>query len=142
MRFQKVAVAGIEGAIVLDTSAKLMWDAREIDPRDEDGDEVDGVPFADAEAHIAKLNAEAFGGFTDWRLPTYHELTGLVDVARCHPAIDVEHFPACKPDYYWTGTPAATSPADYAWLVAFGYGHAHWFYRGTHAFVRAVRPSQ
>jgi hypothetical protein len=131
-RFQKFLADGDTPLIVQDVKANLMWDARE----------TKAMTFEKAEAHVAKLNSEAFGGFTDWRLPTYHELTGLVDISRYSPAIDTAHFPACKSEWYWTGTPAAISPAVYAWLVNFYSGSAYWLHRDHHASVRAVRPSQ
>jgi RNA-directed DNA polymerase len=39
-------------------------------------------------------------------------------------------------------SPAANSPADYAWIVNFNNGNANWINRDNHAFVRAVRPSE
>jgi hypothetical protein len=64
----------------------LTWDVRE----------TDELTFAEAEAHIAKLNAESYGGFTDWRLPTRVELLTLVDDTKWNPAIDTEKFPDCR----------------------------------------------
>jgi hypothetical protein len=110
----------------------LTWDARE----------PDGITFTQAVAHVAKLNAEAYAGFTDWRLPTRVELLTLVDDTKWNPAIDTSKFPDCQSDWYWTSTPAAFSPADCAWIVGFGFGGANWFSRDGRAFVRAVRPSQ
>ena len=118
--------------LVEDPAKGLTWDARE----------TLRLTFEQAEAHVAKMNAEKYGGFDNWRLPTYHELTGLVDVTRHSPAIDTEKFPNCESDWYWTGTPAAASPAGYAWVVSFGSGDALWGRRDSRAFVRAVRPSQ
>ena len=80
------------------------------------------------------------GGFTDWRLPTVRELLTLVDYERHEPAIDPIF--RCVPSYYWTSTPAACSPGDYAWLVGFGDGYSDWYGRRGVYHVHAVRSSQ
>jgi hypothetical protein len=86
---------------------------------------------------VAALEIAGIGG---WRLPTIQELLTLVDYGRHDPAIDAIF--ECKSDYYWSSTPAALSPAVYAWIVYFYDGGALWGHRDLHACVRAVRPSQ
>ncbi len=111
-------------------------------------DDVPGgrMTHADALAAVAKLNAEAFGGFTDWRLPEVEELFLLADRSRCNRAIDITAFPACQSDWYWTATDDAseekdedTGHSDYAWFVGFGDGGSGIGYRGGDNRVRAVR---
>lgn len=113
---------------VLDEGAKLIWDPRE----------TKAMTHAAAEEYIADLNKREAG--MNWRLPTVDELFALADRSTHSPAIDKTFFPKCHSDWYWTSTPAAVSPADYAWFVDFSYGRAPWFNRGNRAFVRAVRP--
>jgi hypothetical protein len=88
----------------------------------------------------AKAAAEAvrLGGYTDWRLPTRAELLTLVDDTRSNPAIDTGRFD-CESDWYWTSTPLASSPSDYAWFVYFYYGHALCNHQNYGGRVRAVR---
>jgi hypothetical protein len=114
--------------VIRDRTTGLTWSQATL--------EVGKVNFNGAEAAAAALKLDGGG----WRLPTARELLTLVDYKRHDPAIH----PAfeCKSDWYWTSTPAAYSPADYAWLVYFDGGGAGWFNRDNHAFVRAVRPSQ
>ncbi|MCG8275371.1 DUF1566 domain-containing protein [Stenotrophomonas sp. NLF4-10] len=111
-------------------------------------DDVPGgrMTHAAALAAVAKLNAEAFGGFTDWRLPEVEELFLLADRSRCSPAIDVAFFPACKSDWYWTATDDASEEKDedtghsaYAWFVDFGGGPSLVGSRVHGLRVRAVR---
>ena len=126
-------VVSEDAKTVTDTQTGLTWSRNDVG----DGD----LDFAEAEAAIAKLNEENLAGHTDWRLPTVHELFGLVDVTRTGPAIDVEAFPTCARDWYWTGTPHACSPSAYAWAVFFDCGSASGCHRGGDCRVRAVRGS-
>ena len=96
----------------------------------------DRLNFKDAEAYCKALTT---AGHTDWRLPTVEELFLLADRSRFNPAIDTAAFPTCKSDWYWSSSPFASSPADYAWIVYFNGGHAHYSNRDLTAFVRAVR---
>ncbi len=120
----------LDSATVLDTTTGLRW-TRET---------VAGGRRNWADAHKAAAAVDLYG-FTDWRLPTIKELLTLVDYERYEPAIDTSVF-QCEPSWYWTSTPAASSPADYAWLVNFSYGNALWLHQGSDGFVRAVRASQ
>ena len=115
---------------VVPGGTNLIWDPRE----------TESMTHADAEKYIAALNEKESG--KGWRLPTVDELFALADRTKFNPAIDKRFFPRCKSDYYWTSTPAADSPADYAWFVYFYDGYAGWGRRDYRAFVRAVRPSQ
>jgi hypothetical protein len=115
---------------VLEVRPSLIWDPRE----------TESMTHAQAEQYIKDLNAKEPG--KNWRLPTVDELFALADRTKHNPAIDKNFFPKCKSDWYWTSTPAAYSPADYAWVVSFDNGSAHWARRGYRAYVRAVRPSQ
>ena len=96
----------------------------------------DRLNFKDAESYCKALTT---AGHTDWRLPTIQELLSLVDYTRFDPAIDVNLFPDTKSNNYWSSSPDASSPADYAWFVYFGSGSADDNYRDDTAFVRAVR---
>ena len=44
------------------------------------------------------------GGHTDWRLPSRRELLLLVNFGYEYPAIDLEYFPECHGDWYWSST--------------------------------------
>ncbi|UPG89305.1 DUF1566 domain-containing protein [Luteibacter aegosomaticola] len=99
------------------------------------------VNYEDAEAAVAKLNEQQFGGFSDWRLPTVKELFALVDHERFKPAIDTNAFESGEYDWVWSSTPVASAPA-FAWVVGFYLGDVGYGHRGYgNAFVRAVRSS-
>lgn len=135
-RFVKVGENGAllaadadEWIAVLDTRTNLMW-AVEVLKR---------MSWAKALEAPKKL---AIGGFKDWRLPTVEELFLLADRTRHDPAIDTGFFPETPSDWFWTSTPAAWSPAGFAWFVLFSNGGSGWDSQGGAFHVRAVRAGQ
>lgn len=113
--------------IIRDEKTGLVWDRREFD----------SMTMDQAGAHIAKLNQEKFGGYTDWRLPTHDELRTLVNITKYLPATDKEAFPSCENGWYRSSTPDAQSPANYFWFIDFYDGESTRL--GQSGFVRAVR---
>jgi hypothetical protein len=120
----------VDGDTVQDRSTGLVWSRENLA-----GGTMNWKAAKDA---CAKLT---LGGHSDWRLPTVRELLTLVDYERHNPSIDTEAF-RCESNYYWTSTPAAFSPGDYAWVVGFDDGYALWGNQDFDYFVRAVRASQ
>jgi Protein of unknown function (DUF1566) len=119
----------VDGGTVLDRTTGLMW-SRENVPGG-------SMNWKAAQDVCKKLQ---LGGHSDWRLPTVRELLTLVDYEKHDPAIDTDAF-KCDSAYYWTSTPAASSPGV-AWGVFFGGGFAGWGGQGYDFLVRAVRASQ
>ncbi|HRX84951.1 MAG TPA: DUF1566 domain-containing protein [Phycisphaerae bacterium] len=75
-----------DGLTVHDDVTGLTWQRSPDSDRDGDIDAADKYTFAEAQAYPAALNAEAFGGFTDWRLPTIKELYSLIDFRGTDPS--------------------------------------------------------
>ncbi len=119
-RFQELA-----DGTVLDRLTGLMWvwDANIMTLRDPgfDADESPGdgrVIWEVALDYVAKLNQEAFLGFTDWRLPNALELESLLDAETSRPGLPAEQpFINVQGDNYWTGTTYAADPVN-AWAVS------------------------
>lgn len=128
-RFEKVLDAGGAHIITRDTLTGLEWSARDI------GSFTNAVG-SKAEAACSALT---LGGHADWRLPTIDELESIRDRSRYSPAIDIKFFPGCPPDWFWTSTPHAYNPAEYAWIVGFYDGYSGYGYRHKRFRVRAVR---
>jgi uncharacterized protein DUF1566 len=118
----------VDGETVRDESTGLVWTQANVAAKQ--------LTWKEAEEACAKL--ELAGG--GWRLPTIKELLTLVDYERSEPAIDPAF--SCESSWYWTSTPYASSPGEYAWSVNFGYGYSYWGSRSNGGFVRAVRASQ
>jgi len=104
---------------------------------------------------VAQLNAAAFAGHSDWRVPTLAELDTLVDRQAALPAVDpffqaAGCATACSdivaPDcsctatsFYWTATPAAPPGRARAWSVRFDIGVLDAGGLDLPVHVRAVR---
>jgi hypothetical protein len=124
--------------VVYEPARDLYWTANDVTE--------ERVTHDGALAAVAKLNEQAFGGFTDWRLPEVEELFLLADRSKFRPAINTEFFPSCKSDWYWTATDdaseekdAETGHTDYAWFVLFSCGGSYLYHRDLNLRVRAVR---
>ena len=129
-----------EWTMVRDSVTGLIWEVKTDDGTIHDKDDTytwcDSNPDtdggdagtcgtgADTEDFINALNAESFGGFSDWRLPTPEELRSIVDYGRTNPSISTDYFPNTVSSYYWSSTTYADY-TDYAWRVSFGYGAGH-----------------
>ncbi len=96
----------------------------------------------DTEKFVQDVNATTpkLCGFGDWRMPTVHELQGILDLGRMRPAIDLDYFPN-TPDVttWWSGTP---SPWVNAWFVSFSAGGAYLDAFSNGKPVRLVRGVQ
>ncbi len=97
----------------------------------------------DTEDFINALNAEHFGGFSDWRLPTIKELSTLVNsnIPHPEPTIDTTYFPNTVSFGYWSSTSSAYD-TSHAWRVSFNYGDVLYYDKGYTGYVRAVRSGQ
>ena len=120
-----------DGLSVTDTSTNLTWMQK-----------GSGSLMTEEETHkfVEAQNKAAFAGFTDWRLPTVHELFSLVDTSKHNPAINPVF--NCESRPYWTASQYPLLPA-YAWFVHFSYGGigaGDKTYDGY--FVRLVRSKQ
>jgi hypothetical protein len=115
-------------AAFLDVKSGLMWASEDL-PK-----ELKWKEAGDA------CTACRCAGFSDWRLPTRFELETLLDLSRSDPAADPDL--GLKSAYYWSSTPLASSPGDYAWGVHFYLGGANYDYQGSTAFVRPVRSAR
>ena len=96
------------------------------------GDGTDTQDFIDA------LNAERFGGFSAWRIPSVKELSTLINSGSQNPAIHEKYFVHTMPGNYWTSTADVTN-RNYAWLVNFETGLVPYGFNKTDSYyVRAV----
>jgi len=117
-----------DGRTVYDVNTRLTWQRSPDTDRDGDIDAADKLNWSALQSYPETLNAEKFGGYDDWRLPTIKELYSLIDfrgtdpsgcdsAAQCpsiRPFIDTDYFDFGYGDtvagerlidaQYWSGT--------------------------------------
>lgn len=119
-----------------DNVTGLIWEVKT------DADKNDTYTWEDAQSvFIQQLNAQKFGGFSDWRLPEVKELSSLVNRGLITPAIDVAWFPKTMSSDYWSST-TLSDYTDGAWYVHFSNGYINAFLKSLNMCVRAVRSGQ
>ena len=131
------------GNTITDARTGLMWEKKqESDVADwrESLHSVNAVlTWTEATgAWIKAVNESRFAGFSDWRVPTSHELITVIDYARpTPPAIDPIFGPVASA-FYWSSTPLSFRPG-LAWDVFFLDGVVFVDDQGNGNRVRAVR---
>ncbi len=84
------AVSG-DGLCVHDNGTGLTWQRSPDLDGDGDIDADDKLTWAEAQTYPATLNAQNFGGYNDWRMPSIKELYSLIDFRGTDPsACDTE----------------------------------------------------
>ncbi len=144
-----------EWAMVQDKVTGLVWETKTDDGsiHDKDntytwydgdsetngGDAGTNGEGTDTEDFINTLNAEKFGGYSDWRLPTIKELTSVIDFGKIYPSINTEYFPNTVLFDYWSST-TNVSDIGRAWCVGFSLGLVGYNKNKSEAYyMRAVR---
>ena len=97
----------------------------------------------DTEDFINALDAENFGGYSDWRLPTIKELSSLVNsgIPYPGPTIDTTWLPRTVSFNYWSSTTDVYHVST-AWHVYFSSGYLNALYKSYSIYVRAGRGGQ
>lgn len=134
--------AASQWAMVRDNVTGLVWEVKS----DQEGmhyNETDYRWQTIQSDFLDRLNKAQFGGYTDWRLPTLHELHTLVQYNALDPDLKInrKYFPHTKPESYWSSTTYSFNPS-HAWFVYFGSGVVNDFNKTYRAYVRAVRGVQ
>jgi hypothetical protein len=140
---------------ITDRNTGLIWEKKSDDGSLHDKDDLYSWSANGAEETIwdwlDDLNAAAFAGHRDWRIPNVKELASLVDYEATSPAVHPVFDTGCtagctvltcsctaKRANYWTSTSVADE-SIYAWLVDFNGGAVFSIIRTDHFRVRAVR---
>jgi hypothetical protein len=139
---------------ITDVKTGLMWEKLADDGSIHDAE--NNFTWGDAYAYkVAGLNAIAFAGYTDWRLPNVNELQSLLDYAAGYPAVSPALQTGCVPGctvltcscawkigythgIFWTSTTFQSAPF-YVWTVAVYDGSIGYTARNEVRHVRAVR---
>ncbi|MHC4445212.1 MAG: Lcl domain-containing protein [Planctomycetota bacterium] len=155
-----------DGKTVLDNVTGLTWQ-RSPDINDDSAIDInDKLTWSDAVNRAAALNAQNFGGYSDWRCPTIKELYSLIDfsgmdpsgcdsLASCPdivPFIDTDYFAFAYGDtgageriidsQYWSGTAYVATiftGQDAAFGVNFADGRIKGYPQSKSSLVLCVR---
>ena len=124
-----------------DNVTGLIWELKTDDDTVHDKDKKYDW-YEAASDFIDAVNAENFGGFSDWRLPSIQELSTLVNAERAQNSIDLNHFANNVSSGYWSSTTYALYSGN-AWRVLFDYGGLVYDgYKSYSYYARAVRGGQ
>lgn len=86
-------------------------------------------------------NDNNFCGFTNWRVPTINELSGLTNLNGSNPAIDTIYFPNTRSYWFWSSTPVS-GVDESAFLEGFIKGDSSFTSRASNFHVRLVRSNE
>jgi len=93
---------------ITDNITGLMWQKT-------DGGEM---TFENADPYCKSLR---LGGYSDWRLPTSHELFGINNFDRLNPALNTTYFTKTNAEYWWTSD-VRSDDISAVWVVNAGGG--------------------
>ena len=77
--------------------------------------------YCHIEQFAERVNRVGLCGHQNWRVPTRHELTGLVHFGRFQPSIDTDYFPHTRSTFYWATNPMVGRTLE-AWAINFEFG--------------------
>jgi hypothetical protein len=125
-------------AMVRDNVTGLIWEVKTDDGSIHDRD--NNYTWAEAMDFGTTLNAQNFGGYSDWRLPMIKELSSLVasSIPSPGPVMNIDYFPNAKSSHYWSSTDSVANENE-TWCVYFYNGVVYdWAVSNTFS-VMAVR---
>ena len=88
-----------------------------------------------AEDYLKEINAETYGGYSDWRLPTLEEAMSLMEPEK-NGSMFIDPIFDKKQQYIWT---SAKFTDSVAWAVDFRFGGCYDGRVVNDVYVRAVR---
>ncbi len=125
----------LEDEVVVDSLTGLMWQRT--------------FPEASMNNQAARQYCQDldYAGYSDWRVPNFHELHSLVDYGRCHPAIDSDAFPGIpagdgvfqQDSRWWTSSASPVLTGQVFWVDFGGDSTSGSGNPSLHYKVRCVR---
>ncbi|MBP5434979.1 DUF1566 domain-containing protein [bacterium] len=93
--------------IVIDKNTGLEWQQKVMP--------ADNISWYDVQNYCDKLD---YGGYHDWRLPTFYELQTLISY-NSSPTTEAKYFPDTPPENFWSSTITQYGSYDSAYVVNF-----------------------
>ena len=107
--------------IIRDLQTELDWEVKSLEPTDERFFKR-LMTWNEFKDYVNYLNEISYGGFSDWRVPSKHELRSLINYAGINPAYQKEIFKSISPNDYWCGAEPFGPRPDCAWVINFNIG--------------------
>ena len=157
---EALAASANDWSCVLDNVTGLIWEVKTDDGSERDKDNAyrwggltaigrnssdrEGDYYDDWNNLVNTTNSEQLCGYSDWHVPSRHELRSIVDYSRISPSIDPDFFPNTRSSSYWSASPDADNSSN-AWLIYF-LSYAGDYdddsHRDGNYYVRLVRSGQ
>jgi len=113
--------------LVIDYATDLVWQ--------QFGSEEE-MTYEEANAYVAQLCRENYGGYSNWRLPTLEEAMSLMEPNEPDGDLYIDLLFDRKQRWIWT---ADQHSAGVAWVAYFDLGHCGHTHVTNYNFVRVVR---
>lgn len=110
-----------EITVIRDTQTDLDWEVKSVEPNDKRFFKK-LMTWNEFKSYVDYLNEISYGGFSDWRVPSKHELRSLINYAGIDPAYNKEIFKTVTPDDYWCGAEPFGPRPDCGWVINFNIG--------------------
>lgn len=110
-----------EITVIRDTQTDLDWEVKSFESNDNRFFKK-LMTWAEFKEYVDYLNEISYGGFSDWRVPSKHELRSLITYAGIDPAYNREIFKTVTPDDYWCGAEPFGPRPDCGWVINFNIG--------------------
>ena len=89
--------------------------------------------------YVREMNKRKVSGYTQWRLPNYHELSSLFDFSQFNPTLAPVFQYTVQSAYHWSSSSRASNPYNDHWVINFTNGSGLWQDGSTGtAYVMAV----
>ena len=123
---------------VSDTKNNLMWVQCSTGQHWSNGQCLGSAQAMTWDKALQAANNFQLAKYSNWRLPTIHELSRITELRCQQPAINLTLFPGTAPVDYWTSTNFVNN-GDLAWRIQFSFGENHTAKKSSLANVRLVR---
>lgn len=80
------------------------------------------MTWKEFKSYVDYLNKISYGGFSDWRVPSKHELRSLINYSGINPAYQKEIFKTVVQNDYWCGEEPFGPRQDCDWVINFNIG--------------------
>ena len=127
-----------EITVICDTQTDLDWEVKSTEPNDKRFFQR-LMTWNEFKDYVNYLNEISYGGFSDWRVPSKHELRSLINYSNVNPAYQKNIFKTIVANDYWCGAEPFGPRQDCAWVINFNVGSTTAKNQSLQSYGLAVR---